>query len=322
MSQGAVALALIGLLAGCAAPEMLVKVPYRPDGATVDPYTIATFKVPVHLFDPVDLEPKIEKMKLQRRADNLFVLVDQSASMKGTYRGMALNVYAREMFRRFNRSLPHVPMGGDAYRFPGDTGGQTAAATVYNADQIEALLDEGKTLPSLSANNLAAAIDRVADVMVNTPGRSALLLISRWETVDRPVLEAVSRLRQRSKSATGFTVQPGAVRWTGMQDVGACIYMMGVGNTMSRLPIDQPESCGFSIAADLVAQPRDMTHYVERLLFTGPADTDGDGIPDYLDRCPGSAPGRLMTFDGCYRFLSDADGAQTTGMAPERGGRP
>jgi hypothetical protein len=29
---------------------------------------------------------------------------------------------------------------------------------------------------------------------------------------------------------------------------------------------------------------------------------DGDGIYDYMDKCPNTEKGRLVRFDGCYRF--------------------
>ena len=38
-----------------------------------------------------------------------------------------------------------------------------------------------------------------------------------------------------------------------------------------------------------------------------PADTDGDGVPDPLDQCPGTAPGATVDTNGCAQVQVDAD---------------
>jgi hypothetical protein len=47
-----------------------------------------------------------------------------------------------------------------------------------------------------------------------------------------------------------------------------------------------------------------MTHFVQRVLYKGPADSDGDGIYDYLDGCPNTSIGRIVDYFGCLRFAA------------------
>jgi len=54
-------------------------------------------------------------------------------------------------------------------------------------------------------------------------------------------------------------------------------------------------------------QPREMSYFVEKILFSGPADSDGDGIYDYLDECPSTTPGRVIGRNGCARFTRGDD---------------
>src|SRR3546814_13904372 len=39
-----------------------------------------------------------------------------------------------------------------------------------------------------------------------------------------------------------------------------------------------------------------------------PLDSDGDGVPDYLDKCPGTPKGAQIPVDGCTSAYSDGDG--------------
>jgi hypothetical protein len=45
-----------------------------------------------------------------------------------------------------------------------------------------------------------------------------------------------------------------------------------------------------------------MAHFVERAFYLDPADSDGDGIYDYLDLCPATLAGKIVGYDGCDRF--------------------
>ena len=93
------------------------------------------------------------------------------------------------------------------------------------------------------------------------------------------------------------------------QRSGVCLYTVGVGNRLSRTRLDTVDSCGHSVAADKVAQPRDMAHFVQNILYKGPADTDGDGIYDYRDRCLNTHAGRIVDYSGCPRFANNNLGA-------------
>ncbi|TNF94376.1 MAG: hypothetical protein EP297_11900 [Gammaproteobacteria bacterium] len=309
---------LMVFLAGCSSSEMLIKVPTNSESATIAPYDISTYKRSIHLFNPVRLEQKITRQKLMPRVKNLFVLIDSSAYMNEDYRGHSRHDYAREIFRRFNNTLPDIGLNGDVYVFVGDrwftnvtdsfasNAGSSNADEVpmgkYDAEQVERDLDKGGHGRFVGSGSLASAISDLTEHIISVDGTSALILITSWESIDNAAEDAVARLRQRSQHGAGFSVTNTTNTWQGKKSPGVCIYTIGVGNTFSRARFDQADECGFSVASDKIAQPRDMSHFVERILFFGPSDTDGDGIYDYMDKCPDTERGRLVRFDGCYRF--------------------
>lgn len=289
---------LLGGPAGCSSMESIVSVPKKQSSATVAPYELETFQQSVHLFDPVPLTDKVTLMKLQRRLDNLLVIVDDRGVAE-TYRDVPVAVYTREIFRRFNRTIPRIDLRGNAWRL-GDKG-EGMAAQAYQPIFIEQRLNEGESLPSIGSEDLSEAIDIAGDYAGELKGRTGLLLITDWNKIDIDVIESIQRFRQRGLFRQGFKVIPDVDQWSSVAGP-YCVFSVGVGNSLSRTRLDQVDQCGFSSAADKIAQPRDMAHFVERLLFTVPADSDGDGIYDFQDECGSTPSGRIVNKRGCLRF--------------------
>ncbi|MGB0465956.1 MAG: hypothetical protein ACPGF7_00325 [Pontibacterium sp.] len=310
---------LLALLSGCSSMESLVDVPVAPDNARIAPYSINTHQRSVHLFDPVSLKARIRERHLRPRVQQLYVLVDQTFTASDRYRDYSYTDYSREIFRRFNRTLPALPLGGGAYALrQAEDSTEPADMPRYTARVIEQQLNAGRSLPGIGTADLAEAIDAISIKAQISKGNVALVILTDWKRIDQPVHEAVQRFRQRMRAKSGFLVgarhrmfakagamvNPDSQAWKDSEQRTGCVVMLGIGNRLSRTALDEVDQCGFSIAADKVAQPRDMSHLVERVLFNGPEDSDGDGIYDYKDRCPDTTPGRLIRFDGCARFAT------------------
>ncbi len=65
--------------------------------------------------------------------------------------------------------------------------------------------------------------------------------------------------------------------------------------------------CGFSITADDIATSEDMEDFVRKVFLA--RDSDGDGVPDDDDECPGTPPGIEVDAVGC---AGDSDGDGVT----------
>ena len=295
---------MVASLSGCGTLEPLIDVPEKVFSATIEPYDLTLFDESVHLFNPAALTERIQNQKLVRRVDNLIVLLD-STDNRVAYRGVPEGIYQREVLRRFNRTLPRVSLNGGIWRL-GDEVPDLRLGS-YIPSQIEVNLDKGVTLPQIGVSDLADAVSIATELATDMKGRTALLILSRWERFDTPVLEAIDRFYQRGEAEKGFQVVPGVDDWEGSNSP-YCVYAVGIGNSMSRTLLEGLDRCGDTQSSDSVMQPRDMAHFVEKLLFIGPADSDQDGIYDFKDECPDTPIGTLIGFDGCARFSTEEGG--------------
>ncbi len=292
------------LMFGCSSSEMLVKIPSNSDGATIAPYDTSTFKNNIDLFSPLSLERKIDQLKLLQRTEKLFVLFDNSDSMQDNYRGISRYDYGLEILDRFHRTLPNMTLQGNVFItsayintfflsriLSGDNNQDEFSWAIepYDPDIMQERAKDTTQSFVAGDGSLHSAIYEMSDLIAYTNEPAALLLVTHWERIDKKALTAIAHLRQRIKM---------------QHDKELCVYTIGVGNNYSRARFDQSDTCGTSVAADKIAQPRDMLHFIERMFFFGPADTDNDGIYDYRDKCPDTEQGRLVRFDGCKRFDS------------------
>jgi hypothetical protein len=288
--------------------ETLVSIPHKSSSARVQPYNLKLHQRSIHIFDPISIENKVRKLKLESRVDNLFILLDQSSDMNESYRNVNLRLYAREIARRFLKTMPKKALGGGFWVIDERIANESKS-NEFTTMKYLAGLDSEAVLDAIGTDQLAEAIDLINERVSQKQNRSAVLILTRWDRIDRSVEEAVLRLHQRQLFETGQNIMDPVRNWQGGSGQGVCVYTLGVGNRLSRTPIDQVDTCGFSAAADKVAQPRDMTHFVERLLYIGPTDTDADGIADYKDQCPGTVPNRIVNFNGCPQFEHSGAGS-------------
>ena len=305
------AVLLLCLLQACSSTEHLIDAEYHGGNATIAPYDTALHKRSIHIFNPIDLQPKIVQQQLQQKVEHLFVLIDNSDEMDEGYRELSKRRYAEEILRRFNKTLPPIELTGEIIQFSEGWALMIDSLSHppprYNRALVASTLNQRQHFKPAKGATLAESLDHLTEHLAKLPGRSAVVLITEWQRIDKSVVEAVARMRQRTTFGRGISVADNVTAWDGKLGDGACIYTVGVGNEMPRARFDDVDVCGFSVTADRIAQPRDMAHFVERLLFSGPKDSDDDGIYDYKDVCPNTPTDVIVDFHGCRRFTPSAD---------------
>lgn len=295
---------IIALVTGCAMPERLLKTKSIKGPEILQPYDTQTYKPSIHIFDSIDLLPTIERERWVKRVDNVLVLWDEAGLEGPNVNGLLPQIYGREVLRRFHRSMPDNDWKGMLMTTgKGTKRAANAVSTHYSARLIESELDQDKRPYSLGAGPLAPKIDQITELAVALPGRTAVYLITQWNRLDVGAIEAIARFHQRTVHASGLKVgTQTATTWHGKDLLGGCFHAVGVGNTFSREKFMDVSACASAETFDAIAQPRDMAHFVSRTLYSGPRDSDGDGIADYLDQCPNTPPDRLVNSLGCLRF--------------------
>lgn len=293
---------------GCVSMERLVKLPNQAEMAIVENYNTSLHRQSIHIFNPIALDSRVAELRLESRVEHLFFLVDQSSALSGVFRGVETRLYAREMVRRFTKTMPEKTYSGALLIYDQKTKAnqQAIRLTSYTAADIEQALVSPGAMQRIETESLPMAIDQLSKLINRIEGSSAVILITPWSQIDRATERAVMRMRQRSRFEGGMRIVDSgqeSIPWQGGQS-GVCLYTLGVGNQLSRTRLETVDSCGYSVAANKVSQPRDMAHFVQTVLYKGPADSDGDGIYDYRDQCPNTSAGRIVDYSGCLRFAA------------------
>ncbi|TPV53676.1 VWA domain-containing protein [Aestuariibacter sp. GS-14] len=304
-------LLLVAMLSGCFATENLVHVPRHDNMTSVDDYDLRLYRQSQHIFNPMPIDARVMQLRLQPRVEHLVFLVDQSASLNDSAQGLDTRFYAKEVVRRFVKTMPTQPISSTIVTYNNEPALQLYApldarltiATRF-PNELEFLLSGHRTAQHIQVKSLSVAIDFVSELVGNLPGPSAVVLVTEWAQIDESVELAVMRMRQRTtfgRNAHVVVPEASAIAWP-QSHSGLCFYTVGVGNRLSRSRLENADSCGFSSAVDKVAQPSNMANFVESVLFRGPADEDNDGIYDYQDLCPATPAHKIVDYRGCPRF--------------------
>ncbi|MFK5986013.1 MAG: hypothetical protein QM479_11395 [Pseudomonadota bacterium] len=80
-----------------------------------------------------------------------------------------------------------------------------------------------------------------------------------------------------------------------------CIYMIGVNNIHANQRLVKAKNCGRSVSAESLQSANKMANFVQQIFYTQAKDSDGDGIYDYLDRCPNTKADTPINWNGCAR---------------------
>jgi OOP family OmpA-OmpF porin len=240
-----------------------------------------------------------------QKVENFMVILDVSSSMLEKYEGEKKYQLAREDISLLSRTIPDIKLTGALRTFPGQffnfkeystlAYGLSPYSSVNFQEAMEAAQDWGWGLSPMSSAIYAANQD-----FGSTSDRIALIIFSDAKDMDNaPVVSA-----NKMKSRYGERL---------------CIYTVLVGDDPNGMKImdDIADSsgCGFLISAKSISTGDGMTDFVKRVFFSKemrPIDSDGDGISDDKDTCPGTPKGAPVNEVGCFVpkviKLVDSDG--------------
>lgn len=237
---------------------------------------------------PPPLTYQSEKLVATRwvpKVDHFLVVVDDSLSMSATFKGQRKVDIARDVAVSFGQTAPELAYSAGLRSFGqgkclphektsllAGMGQFSSASFVAAAGQI--------TCPN-GYSPLHLALKAAAGDLAGA-SKAALIVVTDGLNMGQRVIDAADEL----KSTFGKRL---------------CIYVVQVGDDrhasalLSKVATG-PE-CGGVVGADELASPSGMAAFVERALLL--ADSDGDGVPDDLDRCPDTPRGVAVDSHGC-----------------------
>jgi Outer membrane protein and related peptidoglycan-associated (lipo)proteins len=234
-----------------------------------------------------------------QKVDSFIIVLDSSSSMGTIYEDEVAERYSRFMIAkdivsRMNNTIPEMEIQGTIQRFGygySARGKLTEAVygpTAYSKTGLEQALLGIMTPGGHSPAGLA--IGATSGIVGSNKGRNAVIVISDGEKLKDDPLMKVKTLKNQFGDRT-------------------CLYTIWVGSkTESREFMEKLAAemrCGFSVTADDIATSEGMTDFVRKVFLA--RDSDGDGVPDDTDECPGTPPGIQVDAVGCA-VDSDGDG--------------
>jgi OOP family OmpA-OmpF porin len=239
-----------------------------------------------------DFKPQVPKGQLIQKVDHLAIIFDASRSMADPYRGWKKLNYSRYILSIMNQTIRDLNMTvclrtfGQAMRPMEDKTKLIYGPIKYSDIGLQKAID---TVAWASGQSpLAKAIDATTEDIQNVTGKIAVLIISDTDSLDDKPIKAAERMKKRFGDRL-------------------CIYTILIGNDSAGeallSQIATIGSCGFAVNANNIASSLDMANYTEKVFYDQPGerqDSDGDGVPDDTDACPGTPQGAFVNEKGCW----------------------
>lgn len=263
---------------------------------------------------------KFDKNLYTSKVDNFLIVFDASSSMYENYNGTKKFNIAQALVERMNQTIPELGQTAGLRSFghsPAVSSKQTELfygmekfSSKNLADKFKKITEPGGTTP------LYSALDTARADLKGLPGKmSAVIIISDGLETDGNAAAAAKALN----AAYGDAI---------------CFYTILVGNSPAGeallKEIAKIGGCGFASKADELMTSAGMAAFVEKVFLNkkpAPAaasaakqrlDTDGDGVYDEDDKCPGTPKGARVNAQGCWilsHVLFDFDKAEIKPMA-------
>jgi OOP family OmpA-OmpF porin len=227
-----------------------------------------------------------------KKVDNLYFILDASFSMDAAGK---LEM-ARGVIDHFNQTMPalNLMVALRSFGHSGTVSSESSELLANPQPYARNLVPDGlaKVAKAGGFSHLEHALADAAADMESVEDRIAVIIVSDGEDMDDAPLAAAKALGQAHAGRL-------------------CFYTVLAGDDAEGqkllAQIAQVTGCGKAVTADSLATGSAMNAFVEDVLIAGKADSDGDGVSDDKDRCPGTPRGVVVDMQGCP-VDSDKDG--------------
>ncbi len=291
-SKSAFFLTVFLFLFGCAAPQM-----------NIPPFEAVKF----------------DKNLYTSKVDNFLIVFDASSSMYNKYNGTRKFEIAQTLVQRMNQTIPEMGQTAGLRSFGHAPAVSTKPTELFYgmekyssknlADNFKKIKEAGGTTPLYSALSTAKA-----DLKDLSGKMNAVIIISDGLETDGNAAAAAKALNE-------------------VYGASICFYPILVGDSPEGeallKEIAKIGGCGFFSKADELMTSAGMAAFVEKVFLNKkPAaaapvvkqrvDSDGDGVYDEDDKCPGTPKGAKVNAQGCWvlsHVLFDFDKAEIKPVA-------
>ena len=253
-------------------------------------------------LSPVNLTAGASSGKLVPKVSAVVLVVDGSSSMRDTYHAPAFNqsskfIAEKQIATLFADTMPQVDVSSELVTFGNGACHGWRSTTVklpMTAFSSSSLSDAIGSIPCASGGTpMQKGLLATENDIRNASGNVAMIVMGDGlVTESSPVAYAQALKDEFGDKLCIHTV------WIGNKPVGQAV-MSAIANA---------SGCGIAVTGNQVADAGGMSGFIAQALFEkGRLDSDGDGVPDDRDKCPGTPAGVAVDADGCPAD-SDGDG--------------
>ena len=257
--------------------------------------------------EPLTFTPqKFDAGKYSPKVENFQIIIDASESMDTNMHGEKKYLTAKNFVSALNQSIPDALAYNAGLRSFGhhpkqseDTTALPYGMTRYTQSGFADGLDSIKYLGGVSP--LADALVAAANDLKDASGQSTIVVVSDGISMEDAPAAAAKINAEMGDRLCVYTVQVGDSE-EGKKVLGKVAKAFQCGSAYA--------------AADLVAGDAFGKFVETAFLASGKwVDSDGDGVPDHLDKCPDTPKGVQVDADGCpvqfsLRIEFDFDSAE------------
>ncbi len=233
----------------------------------------------------------------QPKVDNFLFVADTSGSMGQSYldSGNSKAMTAKELMGRLNQAIPNLDYQSGLYTAAPSK--QVAPWALYRTTRYaQAIANVPDTVRKLGfigyPTPLADGLNNLAPALDTAEGSTAIILFSDGQA-----------------NTGGNPVQAAQALYEAYPQI--CIHTVSLANSGSGQAtldaIANLRDCSVSTTAAALDAPAALNAFVQRVFYTQLKDSDGDGVLDSKDQCPGTPQGVSVDERGCA-IDSDGDG--------------
>lgn len=240
--------------------------------------------------------------------ENFLVILDASGSKFLPYNGQIKLKIAKDIARRFNDRVPARPLTGGLRRYGFEAGAFTEKTEIiygmspYNRSAYRSAIETIRWAGGKSP--LALAIDQATNDLTGVAGDIAVVIISDGKIYQGDPLDSARRMKDTyGDRLCIYTALVGDLPF-GKQllyqiaKIGECGYMVTADQLVPDSAMDQWVDDIFNRRRGFGPTDWDVDVRVDR---AGPClDSDGDGVCDDQDACPGTPRGARVDARGCW----------------------
>jgi hypothetical protein len=272
--------AFICALSGCSSMERVINFPLQPAELKIESYNTSTHKINTNIFTPVDIHKKIESQKSGQKIDSINVIIDE---LQPPSHAIKQNILT-QLLSSLPTQAPVIYIWSIG-----------AKKETYAAPYHVQLTHENVLTPHLKFHE---KFSDVAEKILEQEKPTAIVLIKDFLSYSTGDQDAIDSLRRKAHFLIQSSHPPKDKRLVASHE-NLCVYTIGPANKYPASVIDRADGCGHSITGGQLSHGRNASHFIEKMIYGTPQDTDGDGVPDYLDQCNDTPPATLVDANGC-----------------------